>query len=648
MERIADILLSESSYETGSSFSETASYEVSPAQSAATTQQLSSAPSAFLSLVPDETPLPPLPKLATVGFQTAGSSAPTTSSIKVVEVGVVEAGVLEASGGETKQLAKNKQDIPAPTDIPEVREAIPAPIEVPQEAAPIESPEVADAVSVPTPQASLRPDELWAQSIAVLRKQLDPQIFTAWIKPLQIEKFELADRDSALHAEITFIAPNRFCRDHIERHYSELIRATVGSILHSASNDLIFKVVQPNKTAGLHTPTQSASSTGGAQNGSAAPQNGSISSAGLITESILSKLQPTVAPTAKSPAPARRAAPNDESNLNPKYNFSNFVVGGCNQFAHAVSLRVAEDLGAHYNPLFIYGGVGLGKTHLANAIGNSSRRRNKKVLLVSSESFVSELISSLRSNRMEQFKTKFRSIDLLIIDDIQFIIGKERTQEEFFHTFNDLYNRHKQIILTSDKVPQELIGLEERLRTRFASGLSVDLQAPDYETRVAILIKKAENGGFELSEEVARLIAKHIDTNVRELEGALNKLQALSSMHQSPLTLSLAEQVLKSFTPTRQREITAETIQKVVAERFNVSINDLIGKRRTHNIAFARQVAMYLCRKLTGCSYPEIGALFGGRDHSTVIHANRAIGEKAAADPQFTIDLDVIERRLSD
>ena len=249
---------------------------------------------------------------------------------------------------------------------------------------------------------------------------------------------------------------------------------------------------------------------------------------------------------------------------------------------------------------------------------------------------------------MEQFKTKFRSIDLLIIDDIQFIIGKERTQEEFFHTFNDLYNRHKQIILTSDKVPQELVGLEERLRTRFASGLSVDLQAPDYETRVAILIKKAENGGFELSEEVARLIAKHIDTNVRELEGALNKLQALSSMHQSPLTLSLAEQVLKSFAPTRHREITAETIQKVVAERFNVSINDLIGKRRTHNIAFARQVAMYLCRKLTGCSYPEIGALFGGRDHSTVIHANRAIGEKAASDPQFTIDLDVIEKRLSD
>lgn len=636
MERIADILLSESTYETGSSFSENISYEVACNQSGAAphsaaqnnvANQHQGAASSFLSLMPDESPLPPLSKsspngaLNTCSISLPASSAPNIG-IRVVEVGVVEAGVVaprfEANQAEQIQAVKSPivQVIAAPTA--DAAQPEPAQLE---------------------PTQPMRADELWAQSVAVLRKQLDPQIFTAWIKPLQIETLEISEREGTKQSVINFVAPNRFCRDHIERHYSDQIRSTISTLLNITSNELIFRVAQPTKTAGLHN------------------------SAGSISDSILNKLQsqnshqpqteiaPRAPQSSKPPAAPqqqRRPVQNDESNLNPKYNFSNFVVGGCNQFAHAVSLRVAEDLGAQYNPLFIYGGVGLGKTHLANAIGNSSRRRNKKVLLVSSESFVSELISSLRSNRMEQFKTKFRSIDLLIIDDIQFIIGKERTQEEFFHTFNDLYNRHKQIILTSDKVPQELVGLEERLRTRFASGLSVDLQAPDYETRVAILIKKAENGGFELSEEVARLIAKHIDTNVRELEGALNKLQALSSLHQSPLSLSLAEQVLKSFTPTRQREITAETIQKVVAERFNVSINDLIGKRRTHNIAFARQVAMYLCRKLTGCSYPEIGALFGGRDHSTVIHANRSISEKAAADAQFTIDLDVIERRLSE
>ncbi len=291
-------------------------------------------------------------------------------------------------------------------------------------------------------------------------------------------------------------------------------------------------------------------------------------------------------------------------------------------------------------------GVGLGKTHLANAIGNASRRRNKKVLLVSSETFVSELIASLRSNRMEQFKSKFRSLDLLIVDDIQFIIGKERTQEEFFHTFNELYNRHKQIVITSDKVPQELTGLEERLRTRFASGLSVDLQTPDFETRVAILTKKAEAEGLEVPDPVSRLVAERIDTNVRELEGALNRLKALSSLHRSPITIELAEQVLQSLSRGKTAEISSEAIQKAVAERFNVSLNDLLGKRRTQNIALARQVAMYLCRRLTGYSYPEIGALFGGRDHSTVIHANKIVTERLSLESEFRCDVQQLERRI--
>ncbi len=325
----------------------------------------------------------------------------------------------------------------------------------------------------------------------------------------------------------------------------------------------------------------------------------------------------------------------------------NFVVGACNQFAHALGLRVSEHLGTAYNPLFIYGGVGLAKTHLANAIGNASTRRNLRALLVSSETFVSELIASLRGNRMDQFKSKFRSLDLLIVDDIQFIIGKERTQEEFFHTFNELHNRHKQIVITSDKTPQELVGLEERLRTRFASGLSVDLQAPDFETRVAILSKKAETESVFLPEDVCRLIAEKIDTNVRELEGALNRLCAFSSLNRVPIDLALAQDVLRSLVSSRKtQEITYELIQQLVAEAFNVSLSDILGKRRTQNVALARQVAMLLVRRLTGYSYPEIGAFFGGRDHSTVIHANKIIQERCLSESDLAATIKQIEGRL--
>ncbi|HQH26775.1 MAG TPA: chromosomal replication initiator protein DnaA, partial [Oligoflexia bacterium] len=334
------------------------------------------------------------------------------------------------------------------------------------------------------------------------------------------------------------------------------------------------------------------------------------------------------------------------TNLNPRYNFSNFVVGACNQFAHAACLKAAENPGSAYNPLFIYGGVGLGKTHLANAIGNACRRRNLKVLLTSSETFVSELISSLKTNNMDRFKSKFRSLDVLIIDDIQFIIGKERTQEEFFHTFNELYNRRKQIVITADKVPQELTGLEERLRTRFASGLSADIQPPDFETRVAILAKKSETDHVSLPTDVVRLIAERIDTNVRELEGALVKLKALCSVYDAKPSVTLVEEMLRSIAPARKIEASVEVIQKAVANRYSVSVGDLLGKRRTHNIAFARQVAMYLSRKLAGRSYPEIGALFGGRDHSTVIHACKVIVDRIAGSNDFNTELRELERSL--
>jgi chromosomal replication initiator protein len=247
---------------------------------------------------------------------------------------------------------------------------------------------------------------------------------------------------------------------------------------------------------------------------------------------------------------------------------------------------------------------------------------------------------------MQQFKSKFRSIDLLIIDDVQFLIGKERTQEEFFHTFNELHQRGKQIVLTSDKVPQELTGLEERLRTRFSSGLSADLQTPDFETRVAILNKKAERLDIAIPNDVAGFLAEKVDTNIRELEGALNRIQAMSSLSESDITLELAQTALSSLHPSKKREITTEIIQQAVASKFNVSIGDLLGKRRTQNIALARHVAMYLCRKLTGRSYPEIGAVFGGRDHSTAIHACKKLEDCLDQDSKLKSQVSSIESHL--
>jgi chromosomal replication initiator protein len=453
--------------------------------------------------------------------------------------------------------------------------------------------------------------DVWTKSLSLIKDQLDSQIYSAWIKPLSLSRIELDLLGERAIVEIT--APNKFCHEHVKQNYGHIIANTLADVTGSNNIVLRFKVA----TSPLAPSISSA-----------------LSKNSKKVTSILERKK------------KRAYLVKDSSNLNPKYHFGNFVVGACNQFAHAVSMRVSENLGSNYNPLFIYGGVGLGKTHLANAIGNTSRAAGKKVLVISSETFVNELISSLRSNKMQEFKDRFRSLDLLIIDDIQFIIGKERTQEEFFHTFNALHNRHSQIVITSDKVPQDLTGLEERLQTRFSSGISADLQAPDFETRVAILIKKSEAQGFSLPDDVARLLAEKIDSNVRELEGALNRLHAYSSLHNTQIGIELAEEAIRSIIPERTREITTELIQKTVAEKYNLSIKDLIGKRRTQHIIYPRQIAMYLCRRLTTCSYPEIGGLFGGRDHSTVIHANKVIVEKLNNDIPLKKDIESLEKRL--
>ena len=368
-----------------------------------------------------------------------------------------------------------------------------------------------------------------------------------------------------------------------------------------------------------------------------------------ISLSVNQKLQTVSAVPEKRTERESPRVPTRVNNLIPKYNFENFVVGASNQFAHAASLAVANQPGEHYNPLFIYGGVGLGKTHLINAIGHRivEKRPVLKVLYLSSESFMNELIASLRRDKMDEFKIRFRNIDALILDDVQFIAGKERTQEEFFHTFNSLYESHKQIIITSDKFPKEIPELEDRLRNRFEWGLIADIQPPDMETRVAILQKKAEVEGVMLPHEVAIFLASHIDSNVRELEGSLTRLGAFSSLTKATITIDLAKEVLQNTLKGNSREITIESIQKTICDYFNLKPGDLKAKRRTKNIAIPRQVAMYLSRKHTSTSFPAIGSKFGGRDHSTVIHATKTIEKKIKEDPQMQSTIEKLEKNLN-
>jgi chromosomal replication initiator protein len=334
--------------------------------------------------------------------------------------------------------------------------------------------------------------------------------------------------------------------------------------------------------------------------------------------------------------------------LVPKCTFAGFVVGANNQFAHAAAQAVAKQPGEQYNPLFIYGAVGLGKTHLVNAIGHYVLDRDAaaRVAYVSAATFVSELIAALRRDRMEQFKERFRDADVLILDDVHFLVGRERTQEEFFHTFNSLHETRRQIVLTSDTYPKDIAGLEERLRNRFEWGLIADIQPPDIETRIAILEKKAELEGIALPHEVASLLATHIHTNVRELEGSLTRLGAYASLHKVPLTIEFAKEVLNNIFTRSEQHVTVEAIQAAVCDQFSVRPADLRSKRRTRMITIPRQVTMYLCRKLLRASFPTIGDLFGGRDHSTVIHAIAVTERRMKEDPGFQATVERIERAI--
>jgi chromosomal replication initiator protein len=439
--------------------------------------------------------------------------------------------------------------------------------------------------------------ELWNQTLVEVKERIGKQNYDTWIKPIRF-----ASRNKS---EIKLEVPNKFFRDWLTEHYLSQIE----DVLSSLARDSVRVVFEVN-------------------------------------EKLEGRL--TVDRSIKKEEKDRERQERN-TNLIPKYTFDNFVIGASNQFAHAACVAVANQPGDHYNPLFIYGGVGLGKTHLVNAIGHHSvtQRSSLKVVYLSSESFMNELIASLRRDRMDEFKRKFRNVDILILDDVQFIAGKERTQEEFFHTFNSLYDSHKQIVITSDKFPKEIPGIEDRLRNRFEWGLIADIQPPDMETRVAILQKKAEVEGVQLPHDVAIFLASNIDSNVRELEGSLTRLGAFASLTKATITIDLTKELLRNTLKGAQREITIENIQKTICDYFDIRLGDLKAKRRTQNIALPRQVAMYLCRKYTEASFPGIGDKFGGRDHSTVIHASKTIERKIKEDPHMQKTIEKLERNLN-
>jgi chromosomal replication initiator protein len=477
-------------------------------------------------------------------------------------------------------------------------------------------------------QASL--EQSWALAVADVCSEVNPHIVAAYIEPLSVD-VELSGVD-----KFTVRGPSRLICNYVIAHYSDALRERLAHFLDAP--DIVLSIIP--REAPL-----------------ASNSDGSSSLRRPATPFIVKRVRPTPveqpAPEQQSSQPAisQQQTPVEGevfNNINPRYTFQDFVVGNSNQFCHAAAMRVAEKPGQSYNPLFIYGGVGLGKTHLLHAIGNAVLQRNPlaRVLYMSSETFTNELILALRHAKMEEFKRRLRTIEVLLIDDIQFIVGKERTQEEFFHTFNALYSAKRQIVITSDKIPTDIPGIEERLQTRFSWGLTADLQAPDFETRVAILKQKALLENFHLPEEVGHLIAEKISSNVRELEGALTRLHAVSSIQNVSISMDMARMALKPLLQPKVVNVSVDDIKKAVATHFNLKVADIISKRRTKNLSFPRHIAMYLCRKHTTASYPEIGEHFGGRDHSSVIHAATVVSSKLSTDAQVKVFVEDIEKRL--
>lgn len=432
-------------------------------------------------------------------------------------------------------------------------------------------------------------NQIWKKTVALLKEKISEQNINTWIKPIVLINID----NNHIETEV----PNKFIKDWVKDNYKLLIEESFRELGYE-DHKLVIKI---NKN---------------------------------IKKVVEEETEPE--PVKKEATRQVREETDDIeiSNINPKYTFDTFVSGSSNQFAHAAALAVSNNPATTYNPLFIYGGVGLGKTHIIHAIGNKILQtdRNIKVCYYSSEKFTNELINSLRHAKMDEFRNKFRSIDILLIDDIQFIAGKKSTQEEFFHTFNALYESHKQIVVTSDKFPKEIPDLEERLRSRFEWGLIADIQAPDTETKQAILKMKADQNKIDIPEDVLYFLSNSITNNVRELEGYLIRIGAYASLTATPINLDMAKNILKDILIEDSKEITIEKIQKTVAEHFQLKVSELKSSKRLKNLVFPRQISMYICRKMTDLSYPEIGSKFGGKDHSTIIHAIKKIDKKIEED----------------
>ncbi|WP_375346233.1 chromosomal replication initiator protein DnaA [Priestia megaterium] len=426
--------------------------------------------------------------------------------------------------------------------------------------------------------------DLWNRALDQIEKKLSKPSFETWLK---------STKAHALQGDTLIItAPNDFARDWLESRYSNLIAETLYDL---TGEELDVKFIIPPNQAEEEFDIQAPKKKVNKDDGAEFPQ----------------------------------------SMLNSKYTFDTFVIGSGNRFAHAASLAVAEAPAKAYNPLFIYGGVGLGKTHLMHAIGHYVLDHNPaaKVVYLSSEKFTNEFINSIRDNKAVEFRNKYRNVDVLLIDDIQFLAGKEQTQEEFFHTFNTLHEESKQIVISSDRPPKEIPTLEDRLRSRFEWGLITDITPPDLETRIAILRKKAKADGLVIPNEVMLYIANQIDSNIRELEGALIRVVAYSSLINKDINADLAAEALKDIIPSsKPRVITIQDIQQIVGQEFNIKLDDFKAKKRTKSVAFPRQIAMYLSRELTDFSLPKIGEEFGGRDHTTVIHAHEKISKLVQTD----------------
>jgi len=452
---------------------------------------------------------------------------------------------------------------------------------------------------------------VWDTVLLSLKTKLNQQTLDTWFQPIRFERLDAAQR------VITLRAPNQVVKDWVVTHYSTMIEDSLKRLLldgYSLMWLIDGETSQVSETSAVVTDPAS--------------QQRSMSFSAAAPAMKLESPRPAAAPEIQPLAPP-------EPSLSSKYTYESFVVGTCNQFAHAASMAVAEAPGRTYNPLYLYGGVGLGKTHLMHACGHAIKTRNHhlRVCYISSEKFMNDLINAIRYDKTQSFREKYRSVDVLLIDDVQFIAGKERTQEEFFHTFNALYDQQKQIVISSDCPPREIPTLEERLHSRFEWGLIADLEPPDLETKIAILKRKGDLIGVPIPDDVAMFIASRVKSNVRELEGSLVRLIAISSLRGEPISKTLAQDAIRNIAKEEEPGvITIQQIQKLVATTYKLSVDELLSKNNARHISHPRQIAMYLCKHLTKTSYPEIGRAFGGKHHTTVIHSVEKIETLVGSD----------------